>query len=108
MITEVVKNKECCGCSLCAAVCLVNAIEITHGDGFEFPQVNQDKCIGCSKCIHVCPVHNSENIKQSCNEPQIMIASNKSIEEKRRSTSGGVFIELASTVIRAGGGCIRR
>ena len=45
---------------------------------------------------------NAEKIKLPHPTESVVIASNKSLIEKERSTSGGVFIELASEILRGG------
>lgn len=50
------KKEECCGCSACYATCPKKAISmITDEDGFDYPEVDENKCIGCRICIIVCP-----------------------------------------------------
>ena len=46
---------KCTGCSICYAVCPVEAIEIfLTKDGFYEPVVDMKKCIKCGKCYEVC------------------------------------------------------
>ncbi|MBE5962370.1 MAG: 4Fe-4S dicluster domain-containing protein [Lachnospiraceae bacterium] len=50
------KNEECCGCGLCAALCLKEAIKIIlDEEGFYYPVIDSTKCIGCERCLSVCP-----------------------------------------------------
>ena len=104
MIDSYIKGQECCGCMLCAEVCPVNAIEESVINGFVFPNVNKGKCVKCQKCVKACPIKNSENLKIQNSMSNILISSNKSISEKKKSTSGAVFIELASEIM--GGGTV--
>ncbi len=50
------EKAECCGCTACAAICPKQAIEMVKDEeGFEYPQIQQEKCIGCLQCLRVCP-----------------------------------------------------
>lgn len=87
---------------LCEKECPVGAISQKNTAGFLYPAVEKDKCIGCKKCIHLCPILNANELKGQRKTREIVLASNKSREEKQRSTSGGVFIELAASIIHGG------
>lgn len=108
MVTDYLSEKECCGCMLCEKECPVDAISQRNTAGFLYPVVDMNKCIGCKQCIHVCPILNANELKRQRETNEIILASNKSKDEKQRSTSGGVFIELAAAVIHGGGYCIWR
>lgn len=44
------------------AVCSVHMIDMKRdNEGFEYPEINEEKCIICRKCISVCPVKNQQN-----------------------------------------------
>jgi len=50
------RKEDCCGCSACYAICLQRAITmVADEEGFEYPQVDEDKCVGCYLCVKVCP-----------------------------------------------------
>jgi len=44
-------SKNCSGCSICAAICPVNCLNIFNG----FGKIEEDKCIKCGLCYSVCP-----------------------------------------------------
>jgi ferredoxin len=49
-------KEECCGCTACYAICPKNAISMVEDEeGFEYPQVDENKCVGCCLCLKVCP-----------------------------------------------------
>lgn len=51
------KKEECCGCSACFAICPKNAILMVEDEeGFDYPQIEEDKCISCYQCVKVCPI----------------------------------------------------
>ena len=50
------RKEECCGCTACYAICPQNAISMVEDEeGFEYPQINEEKCIRCYQCLKVCP-----------------------------------------------------
>ena len=52
-----VRPEECCGCTACYAICPRNAISMVEdAEGFEYPNIDQNKCIKCLKCVGVCPI----------------------------------------------------
>lgn len=50
------ENKEdCCGCSLCFALCPVGAISMEADEyGFLYPMVIENRCVRCYKCVDIC------------------------------------------------------
>ena len=93
--------KDCCGCEACVQVCSKHCIDLHRDDmGFLYPHVNEELCIDCSLCEKVCPIlHPFEN-----KEPQQVFASkNTNANERKSSSSGGLFILLAKQVISHGG-----
>ncbi len=50
-------KEQCCGCSACANVCGISAIQMkADSEGFLYPIINRDRCIQCFLCISVCPL----------------------------------------------------
>jgi formate hydrogenlyase subunit 6/NADH:ubiquinone oxidoreductase subunit I len=48
-------KSQCCGCTACYAVCPIGAITMVEDEeGFEYPQIDEDKCIRCGMCQKVC------------------------------------------------------
>lgn len=98
-----IDNKEMCtGCTACANVCPVNAIEMqTDNEGFWYPQIEMKKCIGCNACSRKCPKLNHDEIK-----PEIEIgfaAYNINDSVRKVSSSGGLFALLAAQILSSGG-----
>lgn len=51
------RKEECCGCTACYAICPCNAISMVRDEeGFEYPQIINEKCIKCYRCVNVCPI----------------------------------------------------
>ena len=94
-------GKKCTGCGACAASCPTKCIVMKpDGEGFLYPEVGDD-CLGCERCTKVCPVisHKKEEIKA----PKTFAAYNKNDRERFCSSSGGIFILLAKSIIDDGG-----
>lgn len=79
---------------------------IPDEEGFLRPQVDASKCVGCYRCEQVCPVlHPGE----SAPSPTCYAAYTKDESLRLKSSSGGIFTELAKPFIAAGGvvfGCV--
>lgn len=94
-----IKN-TCNGCGACRLVCPVNAIEMKEdSEGFLYPEIDESKCIKCNKCRRICsnyPKRNEYDIKAYATK-------NKNVNERRDSTSGGMFRILAEYVIEKQG-----
>lgn len=94
---------QCCGCTACYSVCPKHAIEMrSEDDGYWYPIVNHDKCIDCGRCEAVCPLkHVSSGMLNDVKAAYGV--KNKSSEERMRSSSGSVYIELAKYVLHRDG-----
>lgn len=92
---------SCCGCSACASVCPKQCINMESDDeGFLYPYVDNDTCVDCGLCEKVC----NELHPMSQRKPlQVLAAINKDEEIRLKSSSGGVFYELANKTISDGG-----
>lgn len=103
MFVEELEKIKCSGCWACFNVCPVNAIEMKQDEeGFKYPLIVEEKCIKCSKCEEVCPslkiVKNSNSI-----DPKVFAAWSLDKDTRIKSTSGGVFSELAKQVLEDSG-----
>lgn len=53
-----IDSEKCTACGGCAALCPVNAIEVTA----KFASIN-DSCIGCGACDDFCPISVISEVK---------------------------------------------
>lgn len=98
---SLVNKQECCGCSACVQKCPTQCISLQEDvEGFLYPQVNTTECIDCNLCEKVCPWLNRN---ASISPLKVLAVKNRNEEERLRSSSGGVFIALARTVLQKGG-----
>ncbi len=101
-----IKNKkDCCGCTACANICPVNAIDMMKDEeGFLYPVVNISKCANCKKCEQVCPAL-SHRKSEYCKESDGIryVVQNRSEEILLQSTSGGAFTAFAEKIISEDG-----
>ncbi|MBQ7991124.1 MAG: Coenzyme F420 hydrogenase/dehydrogenase, beta subunit C-terminal domain [Oscillospiraceae bacterium] len=102
MINITEKNK-CTGCHACAAVCPKSCIDMRRdSEGFLYPVVNTDECINCNKCERVCPILTGRT--ENTDSQQLGYAAYSKDEEMRlKSSSGGIFSEIAEVIIDRGG-----
>ena len=98
---DLCKVEDCTGCTACAAVCPVGAIEMKPDhEGFLRPVVGES-CILCRKCEKACPA-----LTQPVKGPDPNCAHavwNRDDTVRAGSSSGGVFSLLAGHVLDQGG-----
>lgn len=98
-----VTTKKCYLCQACGDVCPVEAISFKKEQyGFVYPQIDFTKCINCNMCERVCPAL-GELSEPRKGYPKAYAARSRDLYIRLNSTSGGVFFELASMVIKSGG-----
>lgn len=99
-IKHCIDENICCGCGCCEALCPTNAITMgVDKYFFSLPRLDEDKCIYCGKCFNACPAVNKE-----LHYPRKAYAGvNLDGEVLVKSSSGGIFFELAGRVLEKGG-----
>ena len=91
----------CTGCGACAVACACNAISFcADAEGFARPKIDCDKCINCGACGKACPLINPQPIR---NAVACFAVKARDAESLRKSSSGGLFFELARRIIEHGG-----
>lgn len=94
-------GKSCCGCSGCEQMCPKNCISMKPDhEGFLYPEVDESICIECGICIKHCPILTDVS---RCNIPKVYAAKYKDRGSTFKSTSGGLFIPIAKSVLSMGG-----
>lgn len=99
-------TEKCYACSACAQVCPVKAISY---DEELHPVVDLQKCIKCDGCERICIELNRPEKKNDMNCVASYVAKNKDEEIRKMSSSGGVFFQIAESILEIGGyvcGCI--
>lgn len=102
MYFKTLSKSECCACTACEHACPVSAITfLPDEEGFLYPSINKDKCINCGLCERVCPVaHPSYSNSEA---PAAYAAMVKDVEQRKKSSSGGMFYAIACWILQQGG-----
>lgn len=93
---------QCTGCLACVDMCPNNCISVIEDEyGFERPQINFEKCVKCGICRNKCPVANKP--KDDSKSPDAYAAINNDTTVRLKSSSGGIFYQIANCIIKNGG-----
>lgn len=101
---KLAEKNQCTGCTACVSICPRNCIQMKKDNaGFEFPVImERSACIACGACERVCPVlmkkKDDENLSTSA---YAAFSNNNAL--RLESSSGGIFSELAATILQRGG-----
>lgn len=99
---DIIDKSKCCGCHACLNVCPKKAITMQEDEkSFLSPVINKEKCIDCNLCKKVCPVLNNKPEEQK--QLEVYACYNKNLDERLKSSSGGIFILLAKEIIKRKG-----
>lgn len=95
---EKLNYKRCTICQACVNICPKKCIKLdSFKEEFNYPVIDKDICINCGTCEKVCPVLNPLEIYKPLKKSYAGI--NINVEERIKSSSGGVFTTLAKTII---------
>lgn len=94
-------NDSCTGCCACLNICPKGAISMTEDEyGFVFPSIDEEKCVNCGLCDKVCDRIDALNKSYPL---KAYAVSSKNTELSQKSSSGGMFAELAKFVLSKNG-----
>ena len=102
---DVIGKERCTGCFGCLNACDFNAITMPYDkDGFFTPEVDREKCTDCGLCQNHCPVIVlSSTPDNNLARPHTFGARSNDPDLVKKSSSGGIFGELARMTIHEGG-----
>ncbi len=99
---QIIEKNKCCGCHACLNICPKSAIKMVEDErGFKYPIIDPKKCINCGLCKKTCPIINSHEGKKK--NVIAFAAYNKNFDERKNSSSGGIFILIAKAIIKKNG-----
>lgn len=98
---NILKNQDCFGCGVCAAVCPHKALKMVEtSDGFYKPVLSEDgHCVSCGLCLDVCSFLNKIPVVVTM---EYYAAFSKDKVIRRNTSSGGVAYELALLALQQG------
>lgn len=98
-------TNKCTGCMACIDVCSHNALSpYISSDGFWQVKYDPTKCVDCHLCERTCPINQRTKYgvnKLGLSTPYAAWSINDGI--RLSSSSGGVFAELAISILNKGG-----
>lgn len=102
MVTVFDTKENCSGCGVCKVVCNETAITMQKDNcGFYYPQIDAMLCISCGKCRDSCHFVNNYALQNSFKD--VFAVQSKDAEILKKSQSGGLFAEIAKSILNAGG-----
>lgn len=101
---EICKKELCTGCGVCRNICNMDAIRMIPDEkGFLYPSIDTKKCVACHLCVNRCPQNTSVE-KNALLKSFAALSKNDDI--RNNSTSGGVFSEISSYILKKNGAVI--
>lgn len=98
------KKKDCCGCSACADVCPVDAIEMKlDEEGFLYPYKHDELCINCGKCDRACGFTFVSKRDEPFSLPKAYGIKHIDDNERESSRSGAAFIAFSDLILNRDG-----
>lgn len=99
-----IDDNDCTACGACHNICPKNAINmVSDRCGFAHPRINSKLCIDCGLCKSVCPISTPASSNGNSANPDVYAAWSLNEDTRYKSTSGGVFSELARRIFSMGG-----
>jgi coenzyme F420-reducing hydrogenase beta subunit len=76
---------------------------VSDGEGFLYPEINDDLCIKCNKCRTYCDFNKHPKDNDKLYEPVVYGFKHKDTTVLSKSTSGGAFTALSDSILDKGG-----
>lgn len=94
-------TESCTGCFACVSICPLQSISLQVNEfGELYPTIDQTKCVDCGMCTKVCPTNSPVlGVKPEA----VYAAYSKNLEIYKKSTSGGISMEIAKVILSNGG-----
>lgn len=94
---NIVHKAHCCGCEACVNSCPQRCITMVEdSEGFLYPMIEVEKCIDCGACERSCPILKQDEERMPL---KVVATFNPNLPIRMCSSSGGVFSQLAESVI---------
>ena len=101
-VPKLPNTHKCAGCLACGDVCPTECISFPlMGDGHFHPHIDKNKCVQCLSCERVCPVLNMRKGLSERSQPYAVWS--KDTKLRLKSSSGGVFGQIAKEFLSSGG-----
>lgn len=98
---KILEKTKCCGCQACEQRCPKHCISMEQdAEGFFYPVVNVDLCVNCGICEKVCPIQRPYDEKSPIKS---IVAINRDLPTRKKSSSGGIFSAIAAQVLKRDG-----
>lgn len=109
MAIDLIEKSKCTGCKMCLDICPRNAIKFyIDNNGFWYPSIDKDLCINCNLCSKKCPCI-TELKASNYIDPEVYAVWSLNDKVRYKSTSGGIYFEIARRFIEDSGyisGCV--
>lgn len=96
-------KEKCCGCRACSNICPKHCVQMVEDDeGFKYPVIDTEACVNCGLCETVCPFNSVDCSPRNTN-PTTYVSYSNDDALRGRSSSGGLFSELAKRCLELNG-----
>lgn len=98
---------DCNGCRVCADICPKDAVSFERDllTGCDMPLVDEKLCVNCGLCVKKCTQENPVRMPERI-VGNVYAAWSKDDQVRYMSTSGGMFYELAKTMLDKNGAVV--